>query len=75
MKLKTILLLATVIVGCCLISCSKANPIEQEVKLDALADGTIVVLSFEVNGEDIYVPFVRVGDTYQLLEDYLFLEA
>lgn len=75
MKLKTILLLATVIVGCCLISCSKANPIEQEVKLDALADGTIVVLSFEVNGEDIYVPFVRVGDTYQLLEDYLLTRA
>jgi len=76
MKLKTILLLAIAIVGCCLTSCSnKDNPTEQEVKLDALMDGTIVVLSFQVNGEDFNVPFVKVDDTYQLLEDYLLTRA
>lgn len=75
MKLKTILLLAIVIVGSCLISCNKNNPHEQEVKLDALTDGTLVVLSFQVNGEDVYVPFVKVGNTYQLLEDYLLTRA
>lgn len=78
MKLKTILLLATAIVGTCLTSCNnKANPTsnKQEVKLDALTDGTIVVLSFQVNGEDFYVPFVKDGDTYLLLEDYLLTRA
>lgn len=34
---------------------------------DALNDGTIVVLTFNINGEDFYVAFVRVGDTYELL--------
>lgn len=72
MKLKTILLLATIIVGCCLTSCTNNfTPAEPEVTLDALMDGTIVVLSFQVNGEDLYIPFVRVGDTYQLLYEYL----
>jgi len=75
MKLKTILLLAIAIVGSCLASCNKNNPNEQEVKLDTLTDGTLVVLSFQVNGEDCYVPFVRVGDTYQLLEEYLLTRA
>ena len=75
MKLKTILLLAIAIVGTCLTSCNKNNPNEQEVKLDTLADGTIVVLSFQVNEEDFYVPFVKVGDTYQLLEEYLLTRA
>lgn len=73
MKLKTILLFATIIVGSCLSSCNNKvtpTPDKQEVKLDALMDGTLVVLSFQVDGEDFYVPFVKVGDTYQLLEDY-----
>lgn len=78
LKLKTILLIATVIVGSCLTSCNnKANPTlnEEAVSLDTLMDGTIVVLSFQVNGEDFSVPFVKVGDTYQLLEDYLLTRA
>ena len=42
---------------------------EAEVTLeDALNDGTIVVLTFNLNGEDFYVAFVRVGDTYELLD-------
>ena len=70
MKLKTILWLAAVIVGSCLISCTQKNtPTEPETTLDALMDGTIVVLTFQVNGEDFYVPFVRVDDTYRLLDD------
>ena len=41
---------------------------EAEVTLeDALNDGTIVVLTFNLNGEDFYVAFMRVGDTYELL--------
>lgn len=78
MKLKTILLLATAIVGTCLTSCNnKANPTsnKQEVKLDALTDGTIVVLYYQLNDEEFYIPFVRVGDTYQLLEDYWLTRA
>ena len=35
---------------------------------DALNDGTIVAFTFEVNGEEFYVAFVRVGDTYELLD-------
>lgn len=72
MKLRTILLLVIVIVGSCLSSCSnKDNPKEPEVTLDALMDGTIMVLSFQVNDEDFYIPFVRVGDTYQLWDESL----
>ncbi|MBP5397960.1 MAG: hypothetical protein J6Y32_04970 [Bacteroidales bacterium] len=47
------------------------TPNDPELTLDALMDGTIVVLSFQVNGEEFSVPFVRVGDTYQLMDDYL----
>jgi len=63
------LLMVTVIGGSCLISCnSDDNNAGSEVTLeDALKDGTIVVLTFNVNGEDFYVAFVRVGDTYELL--------
>ena len=45
------------------------NPVEKEVTLeDALNDGTIVAFSFNLNGEDFYVAFLRVGDTYELLD-------
>jgi hypothetical protein len=46
-----------------------SNPDETEVTLeDALNDGTIVAFSFNVNGEDFYVAFMRVGDDYELLD-------
>ena len=35
---------------------------------DALKDGTIVSFTFTVNDEEFYVAFVRVGDTYELLD-------
>ena len=57
--------------GSLLTSCSNSdnNPTVPAVTLeDALNDGTIVALSFNVNGEDFYVAFVRVGDTYELLD-------
>ena len=45
------------------------TPVAKEVTLeDALNDGTIVVLTFNLNGEDFYVAFMRVGDTYELLD-------
>ena len=47
------------------------NPAAPEAEItleDALNDGTIVVLTFNLNGEDFYVAFVRVGDTYELLD-------
>ena len=69
MKLKTILLLAIAIVGTCLTSCNKINPNKQDVALDTLMDGTIVFFLFQLNDEDFYVPFVRVGDTYLLMDD------
>ena len=51
-------------------SCGKADhPAEPEVTLeDAIKDGTIVAFTFNLNGEDFYVVFVRVGDTYELLD-------
>ena len=64
------LLFAIVMGGSCLTSCGKEeNPVKSEVTLqDALNDGTIVAFTFEVNGEEFYVAFVRVGDTYELLD-------
>ena len=45
------------------------NPDEYIVTLeDALKDGTIVAFTFNLNGEEFYVAFVRVGDTYELLD-------
>ena len=45
------------------------NPTPPEVTLeDALKDGTIVAMAFELNGEEFYIAFVRVGDTYELLD-------
>ena len=51
-------------------ACTKEdNPTKSEVTLeDALNDGTIVAFTFEVNDEEFYVAFVRVGDTYELLD-------
>ena len=64
------LLIATVISGSCLTSCnSDDNNAKSEMTLeDALKNETIVALTFNVNGEDYYVAFVRVGDTYELLD-------
>ena len=63
-------LIATVISGSCLTSCnSDDNHAESEMTLeDALKNESIVALTFNVNGEDYYVAFVRVGDTYELLD-------
>ena len=66
-----ILLIAIVMGGSGLTSCSSDsdNPVQPEVTLeDALKDGTIVAMAFNLNGEDFYVAFVRVGDTYELLD-------
>ncbi len=66
-----ILLIAIVMGGSGLTSCSSEsdNPVQPEVTLeDALKDGTIVAMAFNLNGEDFYVAFVRVGDTYELLD-------
>ena len=57
--------------GALLTSCSSNddNPTLAEVTLeDALKDGTIVALTFHLNGEEFYVAFMRVGDTYELLD-------
>ena len=53
-----------------LTACSKEdNPVYHEVTLeDALNDGTIVAFTFNVNDEEFYVAFVRVGDSYELLD-------
>ena len=65
-------LAATLICGTSVLTSCKSddgNPDEPEVTLeDALNDGTIVAFSFNVNGEDFYVAFMRVGDTYELLD-------
>ena len=52
------------------VSGTEDNPVPtKEVTLeDALNDGTLVVLTFNLNGEDFYVAFMRVGDTYELLD-------
>ena len=65
------LLMATVFGGSFLTSCKSNddNPVEPEVTLeDALNNGTIVAFTFSVNDEEFYVAFVRVGDTYELLD-------
>ena len=68
--LHCVLLLLTVVIGAsCLTSCSKDDEPTQDITLeDALIDGNIVVFSFNLNGEDFYVSFIRVGDTYELLD-------
>ena len=65
------LLMATVFGGSFLTSCKSNddNPVEVKVTLeDALNNGTIVAFTFSVNDEEFYVAFVRVGDTYELLD-------
>jgi hypothetical protein len=63
------LIIAVVIGASCLASCSKDDEPTQNITLeDALNDGTIVAFTFNLNGEDFYVAFVRVGDTYELLD-------
>ena len=73
-KMKNLLTVALLALSMGLASCDNVvsvfdKPVEPEITLeDALKDGTIVVLTFNVNGEDFYVAFVRVGDTYELLD-------
>ena len=73
-KMKNLLTVALLALSMGLTSCDNVvsvfdKPVEPEITLeDALKDGTIVVLTFNVNGEDFYVAFVRVGDTYELLD-------
>ena len=65
------LLMATVFGGSFLTSCKSNddNLVEAKVTLeDALNNGTIVAFTFSVNNEEFYVAFVRVGDTYELLD-------
>ena len=65
------LLMATVFGGSFLTSCKSNddNPVEAKVTLeDALNNVTIVAFTFSVNDEEFYVAFVRVGDTYELLD-------
>ena len=77
-KMKKWMQVTVLILGLTMTSCqgldavsgTEDNPVPtKEVTLeDALNDGTIVVLSFNLNGEDFYVAFMRVGDTYELLD-------
>ena len=73
-KMKKLLTMTLLALSMGLTSCNDAagvpdNPTQPEVTLeDALKDGTIVAMAFELNGEEFYVAFVRVGDTYELLD-------
>ena len=75
-KLKLWVLAATLVCGASVLtSCTNdtgdnpVTPDEHIVTLeDALNDGTIVAFTFSVNDEEFYVAFVRVGDTYELLD-------
>ena len=65
----TLLALSMGLTGCNDVAGVPDNPTQPEVTLeDALKDGTIVAMAFELNGEEFYVAFVRVGDTYELLD-------
>lgn len=71
MKLKLFALFAVVVLLLGMGACTNDdNPApEPEITLeDALKDGTLVVLTFNLNDEEFYVAFVRVGDTYELLD-------
>ena len=71
MKQKLFALFAAVALLLGMSACTNEdNPApEAEVTLmDALNDGTVVVLTFNLNGEDFYAAFIRVGDTYELLD-------
>ncbi len=76
--MKKILCLAMLMIGAvmgvsCLTSCSvnddNSTPAPEVTLEDALKDGAIVAMSFNIDGEDYYVVFVRVGDTYELLDE------
>jgi hypothetical protein len=65
-------LIAALIGGSCLTSCNTSDdnpsPAPEVTLEDALTDGNVVAMAFNLNGEDFYVAFVRVGDTYELLD-------
>ena len=64
-----ILVCGTSVLTSCSQSDTPVNPDEYMVTLeDALNDGTIVAFTFNLNGDDYYVIFVRVGDDYELLD-------
>ena len=66
-KMKKLLTMTLLALSMGLTSCNDAagvpdNPTQPEVTLeDALKDGTIVAMAFELNGEEFYVAFVRVA--------------
>ena len=68
--LSAILLCGTAVMfTSCTANDNNDNPVGPEITLeDALKDGTIVAFTFNLNGEDFYVAFLRVGDTYELLD-------
>ena len=53
-------------------SCNKSdNPVSPEKSVtleDSLNNGNLVAFTFNLNGEDYYVVFLKVGDTYELLD-------
>ena len=73
-KMKNFLTMILLSLTMCVTSCDNSvgvpdKPAEPEVTLeDALNDGTVVAMAFNLNGEEFYVAFVRVGDTYELLD-------
>ena len=73
-KMKNLLTMILLSLTMCVTSCDNSvgvpdKPAEPEVTLeDALNDGTVVAFTFNLNDEEFYVAFVRVGDTYELLD-------
>ena len=55
-----------------LTSCNKSdNPVSPEKSVtleDSLNNGNLVAFTFNLNGADYYVVFLKVGDTYELLD-------
>ena len=68
-KMKNLLTMILLSLTMCVTSCDNSvgvpdKPAEPEVTLeDALNDGTVVAFTFNLNDEEFYVAFVRVGDT------------
>ena len=73
-KMKNLLTMILLSLTMCVTSCDNSvgvpdKPAEPEVTLeDALNDGTVVAFTFNLNDAEFYVDFVRVGDTYELLD-------
>ena len=73
-KMKNLLTMILLSLTMCVTSCDNSvgvpdKPAEPEVTLeDALNEGTVVAFTFNLNDEEFYVAFVRVGDTYELLD-------